>query len=292
MPGALNSVAVTGAKGMLGRHVEAALARAGIRCVPVDRTRWDLRRWASDDELDAIFSHCDAVVHAGAAVPSPGRPVPAQDILDANVRACFCLGDWARRRGKPIVLVSGATVYATGGTRAIKEDDATTSRPDSGLYGLSKLLADQLLDSLAAQGLKLCILRPSSIYGAGMPETRMVAAMLAKARRGEDLRLLPPVRDRVSLVHAADVADATLRALKKEAWGVFNVGGPDAASIADIANACVAVAGRGKVIAPADDASEGSLKYALDSSKAAAAFGYSPRIGLEEGLRRTMAGEL
>lgn len=277
---------------MVGRHVVAALSRGGIKCIPVGRAQWDLRRWAGDEELDATFSACDAVVHAGAAVPSPGRPIPPQDILDANVRACYCIGDWARRRGKPIVLVSGATVYATGGNRAIREDNATTSRPDSGLYGLSKLLADQLLDSLAAQGLRLCILRPPSIYGAGMPETRMVAAMLAKACRGEDLCLLPPVRDRVSLVHAADVAEATLRALKKEAWGVFNVSGPDAVSIADIANACVAVAGRGKVIVPADDASEGSLKYALDSSKAAATFGYAPRIGLQEGLRRTLAGEL
>lgn len=285
------NVAVTGASGMVGRHVAAALSREGMQYTAVDRARWDLRRWASDEELDAIFSACDAIVHAGAAVPSPGRPIPAQDILDANVRACFCLGDWARRRGKPIVFVSGAVVYAAAGKRSINEDDATTSRPEAGLYGLSKLLAEQLLDSLAAQGLKVCTLRPPSIYGAGMPETRMVAAMLAKARRGEDLRLLPPVRDRVSLVHAADVADAAVRALKKEAWGAFNVGGPDAVSIADIASACVAVAGRGKVIAPADDTSEGSLQYALDSGKAAATFGYSPRIWLEEGLRRTMAGE-
>jgi UDP-glucose 4-epimerase len=277
---------------MVGRHVAAELSRAEMRCTAVDRARWDLRRWASDEDLDAVFSACDAIVHAGAAVPSPGRPVPPQDLLDANVRACFCLGDWARRRGKPIVFVSGATVYATGARRAIKETDATTSRPESGLYGLSKLLAEQLLDSLAEQGLKLCTLRPSSIYGAGMPETRMVASMLAKARRGEDLRLVPPVRDRVSLVHAADVADATVRALKKEAWGTFNVGGPDAVSIAEIANACVAVAGRGSVVAPVDEAGAGSLKYELDSSKAAATFGYSPRIGLEEGLRRTMAGEL
>ena len=74
--------------------------------------------------------------------------------------------------------------------------------------------------------------------------------------------------------------------------GAFNVGGPVVVSIVDIANACVAVAGRGKVIVPGDDASDGSLKYALDSGKAATAFGYSPRIGLKEGLRRTMAGEL
>jgi UDP-glucose 4-epimerase len=288
---ALRNVAVTGASGMVGRHVVAALSRAGMKCTPVGRSQWDLRRWAGDQELDAILSGCEAIVHAGAAVPSPGRSIPPQDILDANVRACYCLGDWARRRGMSFVLVSGATVYAMGGSQAIKEDDAITSRPDSGLYGLSKLLAEQVLDSLAAQGLKLCILRPASIYGAGMPETRMVAAMLAKACRGEELRLLPPVRDRVSLVHAGDVADATLRALQSEAWGVFNVGGPNPVSIADIANACVAVAGRGKVIAPAGDASEGSLKYALDSSKAAAAFGYSPRIGLKEGLQRTMAGE-
>lgn len=275
---------------MVGRHVVAALARAEMQCTAVDRARWDLRRWASDEELDAIFCKSDAIVHAGAAVPSPGRPVLAQDILDANVRACFCLGDWARKRGKPLVFVSGATVYAAG-KRALKEDDPKTSRPDSGLYGLSKLLGEQVLDSLAAQGLKLCILRPPSVYGAGMPETRMVAALLAKARRGEDLRLQPPARDRFSLIHAADVADAVVRALRKEASGVFNIAGPDPVSVSEIAETCVAVAGRGRVVVDANDTGDGTLHYALDSGKAAATLGYSPRIGLEEGLRRTMAGE-
>jgi nucleoside-diphosphate-sugar epimerase len=288
----LHTVAVTGASGMVGRHVAAALRRAGAECRAVDRSRWDLRRWANDDELDDFFAGCDAVVHAGAAVPSPGRPLPPQELIDANVRACYCLGDWARRRGKPIVLISGATVYAWTGDPALKEDAAKTSRPEAGLYGLSKLLAEQLLDGLSAQGLRVCILRPASVYGAGIPQSRMVATLLGKASRGEDLVLQPPTRDRFSLVHAADVAHAVLGALRSQAWDVFNVGGPAAVSVADIARACVAVVGRGKVVVPAQDTAPGSLQYGLDCSKAAAKFGYSPRIGLEEGLRRTLAGEV
>ena len=80
----LRTVAVTGASGMVGRHVVAALCRAEIECWAVDRARWDLRRWASDKELDDIFDGCDAIVHAGAAVPSPGRPVPPEDLIDLN----------------------------------------------------------------------------------------------------------------------------------------------------------------------------------------------------------------
>src|SRR5205085_5928207 len=112
----------------------------------------------------------------------------------------------------------------------IPEADPITTRPVSGLYGLSKLLAEQLLDSLVGQGLKLCVLRPSSIYGAGMPETRMVASMLARARRNEEIRLTPPVQDRINLVHASDVAAAAVAALKAEAWEIFNVAGPKAVS--------------------------------------------------------------
>ena len=288
----LRTVAVTGASGMVGRHLVATLRRANLECREIDRSRWDLRRWASDAQLDDVFAGADAIVHAGAAVPSAQRPVPPQDLLDANVRACHCLGDWARRREKTVVLISGATVYAWNGDPALKEDAAKTSRPESGLYGLSKWLGEQVLDTLAAQGLKLCTLRPASVYGAGIPQGRLVATLLGKASRGEDLLLQPPTRDRFSLVHAADVADAALAALRSESRDVFNIGGPAPASIAEIARACVAVAGRGRVVMPAKDKAAGSLQYGLDSSKAAAKLGYRPRVGLEEGLRRTLAGEV
>jgi UDP-glucose 4-epimerase len=292
MAAALRTIAVTGVRGMVGRHVEAALTRAGIGCVGVDRSRWDLRRWASDDELDAILSNCDAVIHAGAAVPSPGHPVSTQDILDANVRACFCLGDWARKRGKALLFVSGATVYASLGKLGITEADPTTTRPESGLYGLSKFLGEQLLDCLSGHGLKLCALRPSSIYGAGMPETRMVAAMLGKARRGEAIQLKPPVADRINFIHAADVAEAAVAALTSGALGIFNLAGPDTVSIAELAQACVEVAAYGSVVLPDGGAGRGSLKYQLDYSKASAAFGFAPRVGLKEGLKRSLAGVL
>lgn len=286
------NVAVTGASGMVGRHVVQALRQADFEPRSVDRVHWDLRHWANDDVLDDCFAGCDAIVHAGAAVPSPNRPMPPQDIIDANVRACYCLGDWARRRGKPLIFISGATVYNWTGNPALKEDAEKTSRPPSGLYGLSKLLGEQVLDSLAAQGLRLCTLRPASVYGAGIPQGRIVADLLGKASRGEDIVLRAPTRDQFSLVHAADVADAVLSALSGEAWDVFNVGGPPPASLVDIANACVVVARRGKVVLPELDDAQGTLQYGLDSSKAAVRIGYTARVGLEEGLRRTLAGEV
>jgi len=99
------------------------------------------------------------------------------------------------------------------------------------------------------------------------------------------------MRDRINLLHAADLADAIVAALLAEVRGVFNVGGPSAVSIAEIAAACIEIAESGNVILPADDVLKGTLKYDLDYGKATAAFGYVPRVCLREGLRRSMLGQ-
>ena len=284
-------VALTGANGMVGRHVSAALEREKISCVRSGRAEWDLRSWLGDDELDRMFGTSEAIIHAGAAVPSPGMPISDKDIFDANVRSCLCLGEWARKRAKLLIFLSGAIVYERPDKAGIREEDPVSTRSSSGQYGLSKLLGEQLLDSLAGCGLDLCVLRPSSVYGAGMSETRMIASMLGKAQRGDEIRLKPPVRDRINLLHAADLADAIVAALCAEARGVFNVAGPSTVSIAEIAAACIEIAESGNVILPADDDLKGTLKYDLDYGKASAAFGYVPRVCLKEGLRRSMLGQ-
>lgn len=284
-------VALTGAGGMVGRHAASALERNRIFCVGSGRAQWDLRQWLDDSELDHLFGASDAIIHAGAAVPSPGLPVSEHDIFDANVRSCLCLGEWSRKRGKPLIFVSGAVVYANTNKAGICEEDQVTTRPTSNLYGLSKLLAEQLLDNLVGRGLELCVLRPSSVYGAGMPETRMVASMLGKAQRNEDITLQAPTGDRINLLHAADLADAIVAVLCARVQGIFNVAGSRTLSIAEIAASCVEATGNGRVVLPENNGTEASIKYDLDCSKAKLAFGYLPRVNLLEGLRRSMSGQ-
>jgi UDP-glucose 4-epimerase len=157
---------------------------------------------------------------------------------------------------------------------------------------LSKLLAEQVLGALVGRGLRLAILRPSSVYGSGIPATRMIGSFLAQASRGEDIVLKPPVRESINLLHASDLGSAVVRLLSAAAWDVFNVAAAKASSVAEIAETCVAVAGKGRVVLPAADGSSGTTRYQLDCSKAAAIFGYVPAVELASGLRLTLLGRL
>lgn len=279
---------------MLGRHLVAAVEAAGMSAVRVGREQWDLGAWRDAAALDAVFAGAGAVVHAGATVP--GATVPADDraLFDANVRSCLCLGEWALVRGVPVVFVSGATVYADPERAGIAEDAPTTCRAFGGFYGFTKLLAEEVFDHLRGRGLKAGILRPSSIYGHGMPAGRMVATFLAAAAAGEAIVLRPPLEDRIDLVHAADVARAALAVLERAAWDTFNVASEAPASLPEIAAACVAAAGRGRVEimpVPGPDPRLPVLRFGLDCAAARARLDYHPR-GLRDGIAAMAAGRL
>lgn len=209
--------------------------------------------------------------------------------FDANVRGTLCLVRWAQARKLPVVHLSGAIVYAEAeGPRALTEDAATTARPSGGFYGLSKVLAEQIVSNAAGEGLRVAILRPSSIYGTGLAPDKMISSFLTKASRGIAITLAPPVDDRINLIHAHDVAAAILAALAHEAWSTFNVGSPTSASLHDIAEACIEVVGRGRIdIAPGDAGRAAVNRFPLDCSAAEKAFGFASRISLLEGLKRT-----
>lgn len=281
------TVAVTGAGGMVGRHVVVALNKSGLNCLPIGRQQWDLRNWKNVEELDEIFGASSSVVHAGAIVPISGQTVSSQDLFDANIRASLCLGEWCAARDRSLVLISGATVYESPFAIGIKETAPLTTRPGSGLYGLTKLLAEQVLGPSVAAGLRLAVLRPSSVYGAGIPESRMIGSLLVKASKGHDIELMPPISEKINLLHAGDLADAVLRVLRAGAWDTFNVAAAEACSVADIAQTCVSLVGKGRVISPPDGDVQPTTRYQLDCSKAAATFQFRPSIDLVEGLRRT-----
>lgn len=293
----LRTVAVTGVSGMVGRHLAVALTKAGFEVRASSRTRpsalppsatwaaWDLCDWKSADALDRLFEGADAVVHAGAAVPGR-RPEPTRrQMLDANVRATLCLAEWAAQRKLPLVFISGAVVYADVGRPGIKETDAVAGGAFGGFYGLTKALAESMLEPLSADGLRLSVLRPSSIYGDGLPGGKMIAGFLAAARRGETIEVAPPAGDRINVVHAADVARAAVLALSSGAAGVFNVRGPETVSVEDIARACVGAVGAGCVaVADQPAGCATTLRFDLDGAAAAERLGYRPSIDLKRGL--------
>jgi UDP-glucose 4-epimerase len=290
----LKKVAVTGASGMLGRHVLATLASRRVSALAVSRSRpdviepnaswqrWDLTEARSELQLEEMFPGAQAIMHVGAIVPH-GESPRLNALLKANVEATFELGRWALKKRIPFVYVSGAVVYGETNEAGIRETHPTTYNCVGGAYGLSKLLGEQVLAEL--EGLQLTVVRPSSIYGSGLGKG-MIADFLDQAAAGRTIELKLPVEDKVDLVHAADVAEAMVDALDHQAVGTYNLASEAPATILEIARACVESVGRGEVKTITDSADrEPGLRFGLRCDFAREKFNFKARYSLSEGIR-------
>ena len=135
----LNKVGLTGATGLLGRHIRTTLEKAGAQVVAVSRENdsikevvgWNLKDWQSLKDLDLIFKNVQVVVHAGAMLPDRQALYNEGASFNANIRSSLNLGLWAMERQVPIIFISGAIVYSDGQPLA-EEGDLLASFDDEG----------------------------------------------------------------------------------------------------------------------------------------------------------------
>lgn len=293
----LGSIGLTGATGMLGRHMRAALEAASAHVVPVSRSglngmaQWDMAEWLTADALDALFGDVRAVVHAGAIVDSAASEAL---MFDVNVRACANLAEWALSRSIPLVFISSASVYADPDSGHLPEGAPLGANQLGGFYGMTKLMAEDILGRYRLRGLKLAVVRPSSLYGYGGPASKMLYKFLDLAARGKTIDLAPPVDDRVDFLHAADLSSAVVRVLESACWDTFNIASERPVSIRGLAFACVEVTGRGSVrVQEAKPLERSPLRrFFLDATAARERLGWTSTIGIQQGLDMVLSGQL
>ncbi|OIQ18377.1 MAG: hypothetical protein BM556_08945 [Bacteriovorax sp. MedPE-SWde] len=283
----LTKVAITGARGMLGSHMKVVLSENDIDCKVIDRNSWDLCDWKTGEELDEIFNGIDAFIHIGAAVPSVTNPKNIQTLFDSNIRSVTNLCEHALEKDIPIVYISGATVYKGVHSVDIKEDALKTTNNFGGFYGFTKYLAEQVVSHFAHNGLRQVSLRPSSIYGYGMGDDVLVANFLARAKKNSEITIKAPSSNSVNLIHAYDVANAVILALRNEAWGVYNIAAKSNTSIYDLAKYCTEIYDAGKIIIDVEDEKlkdQAFLRFDLNYEKAQKFFDYKPLVSIKKGL--------
>lgn len=148
------AVAVTGAAGLLGRAVLAALEGAGVPAFGIDLPGRGAARAADLCDVPAAMAALEgatALYHA-AALPRPGA-VPAAALLARNVGATWAVLEAAEARGiGTVVLASSFSVFglpfapAPVRLRRLPLDDTHPPCPQEA-YGLSKWLSEETLDA-------------------------------------------------------------------------------------------------------------------------------------------------
>jgi GDP-4-dehydro-6-deoxy-D-mannose reductase len=208
-------VAVTGAQGLLGRQVTAALLDAGAEAVlglgrsprrddrythhldwlgnrlaaPLPET---LQRSAADprydyaaldiQDVDAVADVArsfrpDVVIHAAAAL----RDAPWNELLASNVEAMHGLvHGLAAAPGRPrLVLASSVSVYGTARGIVPFAEDGPTEPLD--LYGATKRAGEDIARIRAADTrLQLVVARVFNLLGPGLQDQHLPASLAAR----------------------------------------------------------------------------------------------------------------
>ncbi len=283
----MNEIALTGANGMTGCHMISLLKSKGIAYKAITRQEWDLTEWKSFDELDDIFGSVSAVFHFGAQLPYndfDNENLQTQKTFDTNIRSCMNIAEWAKFRNVAIIFLSSAVVYKNPQASKIIETDSKVVNGLGGFYGYSKILAEGVLSHLSENGLKCIILRPSSLYGYGLPSDKLVQNYINIASSNGLIRIESP-RNKINFIHAYDVSNAALQAYTNKAWGVFNVSSREKNTILEVAEIAISISGSGSLIVKDDNQNDTAFtRFDLDSKLAKESFGFEAKISLKEGM--------
>ncbi len=249
-----------------------------------------LERVLAEHAVDTVF-HLAAHSVVGTAQRSP------LSTFETNVRGTWVVMEACRLVEVPTVVVASSIMaYGDRGDRPYGEDDALHGRR---VYDVSKAAADAIARSYwDGYGVRVAAARLANVYGGGdLNRSRLVPDVLAAVLAGQAPVIRSdgtPQRDFLYVEDAAAaylaIADALERDDDVACGAAFNAGG-EPHSVNEIVTTILRLAGsdlRPEILGtPLPDGT--SDRLSLDSSRLRELTGWEPRVGLEEGLRRTLA---
>ena len=305
-------ILVTGGGGFLGAAVVRALVARGdtaiafdtqltslasvvpesrLVCVPGDIT--DMANVAQAISLykpDAVL-HCAAIVGVLSSLGSPINVVRVNIEGSLNVFEAMHLGGVRR-----CIHISSEEAY--GAFRTDRIDETHPLDPVMP-YGICKAAVEQLGRSYRdLHGLEVINLRPSWVYGPGLPRNRIPKNIVDAAITGRKLHIPSGADTAIDHTYVDDVVSAILAALDhaKHRYDAYNVGSgmaPTVAEIVDIVRDLVP--GAAVSVGPGayrhGDKIDLVRKGALDVSRAAVELGWKPRYDIRSGLAAYLKAE-
>ena len=305
-------ILITGGAGFIGSHLCDLLIERGHEVIALDNLiTGSLRNIAhlQDDEcfrfMNAdvtrpiqIEGAVDAVLHL-ASLPSPVDylEMPIKTLKVGSLGTLNALG-LAKAKGARFLLASTSEVYGDPLVHPQPETYWGNVNPvgPRGVYDESKRFAEALTMAYhRAHNLQTRIARIFNTYGPRMRlnDGRVVPNFVCQALRAEPLTIYDDGSRTRSFCYVSDLADGLVRLLFSDEAQPVNLGNPQEMTILQFAQAVRQASGSSSEIAfitPQDERTQDDPHTRQpDISRAKSILGWEPRVGLEEGLARTIA---
>jgi len=292
-------VLVTGCSGQLGKRLIVKLASVGAKVsgmdiippgedIKLDFIRCDIRNQSDLKKAGKRLEKMDILIHLASAIKDSkdilNDAVPS---IDLNVTGTLNLLEHLPSL-RHVCFTSSYMVYGSPGYNPVDELHPTDPQ---NIYGACKLATEKYLRVWSRGcGSSVGILRLMGVYGPGTPPGggRAIPRFIEKAMKNEPLVIHGKGRSRRNYVYIDDAVDAIVHAALSPKSGVWNIGGPEAWSVKEIASAIIAFSGSDvepEYIVAADH----ELDFICDISRAKKELGFKPETGMKEGLNAEIA---
>lgn len=303
-------VVVTGAGGLIGSWTAELLAARGAQVTATVRPGSEARMPARPNlaivpcDLECRSS-CLALLENQHAVFSLAHADGSAEYKRRHPASLFrrnlsislnLMEAAAEHHVERILLASSAEVYSAGVPEPATEADGFRHL-DGTLtdgYSWSKRMTE-LSASLYARehGIRVAIARPSNVYGPrdsfDPARGRVIPMFIRRILAGEPLTLWGDGQQVRTFLFVEDFARGAIELLERGAVGeAVNFAGLEEISIIELARLISRLAGRDAVIECDSSKPSGVVRRVLNTDKARALLQFEPRVGLEEGLRRTI----
>ena len=300
---------VTGGAGFIGSHIAGALSQAGARVRVLDDLstghaenleeiggRVELIRASllDSDALKRALEGVELVFHE-AAIPSVPRSVEnPEDTHRACVEGTFALLVAARAAGvRRVVYAASSSAYGDQPTLPKVEDMAP--QPLSP-YAVAKLVGEYYCQVWArTYGFETVSLRYFNVFGPrqdpGSQYSGVISRFTSALLSGEQPVIYGDGEQSRDFTYISNVVDANMRAAEttRGIGEVINVAMGERTTLNELLEVLKRVTGKTDVAAEYRETRVGDVRHSLaDITRARTLLDYAPKVGLEEGLRKTM----
>ena len=299
---------ILGAAGFIGSHLTDRFLAEGWRVTGVDSlitgTRRNLDHLAREPRFDFVEADvCGALelagpIHAVLDFASPASPIdylkhPFETLHVGSIGVENAL-KLAKRAGAPFVLSSTSEVYGDPLEHPQRESYWGNVNPigPRAVYDEAKRFAEAITMAYRRyEKVDVRIARIFNTYGPRMrlDDGRVVPTFVAQALRGEPITMFGDGSQTRSFCYVDDNVEAIWRLLHARYQEPVNVGNPHELTILEFAKAVQRLVGtRVEIVSrplPEDD----PKVRKPDITRAKEILGWEPKVGFDEGMRRTIA---
>ena len=296
-----SSIFIAGHRGLVGSAIVRRLRAAGFHNLVLrDRAELDLTRQVA---VERFFAEArpEYVFFAAAKVGGilANNDYPAEFIQDNLVIQTNIIDSAYRNGTRKLLFLGSSCIYPKFAPQPMPEDCLLTGplEPTNEWYAIAKIAGLKMCQAYRRQyGFNAISAMPTNLYGPGdnfsLKSSHVLPALLRKIHEARKagaavVEVWGTGKPRREFLHVDDLADACLFLMQNyDGDGWVNVGWGRDETIAELADTIRRVVGFEGALRFDTSKPDGTPRKLLDTTRLTE-LGWSPKIGLETGIRST-----